>query len=127
VEFEAQAGYLQEVSLVPTHGDPNRKNFLLLNEQLFMVDWDELIVSDPMRDTGPFLWWHASPQTWGEFFDSYGDPLDNPKLDRLYWWAARQSLQVALWTANEAGAPRETEAFLEDFKAGVAQQDNPHL
>jgi thiamine kinase-like enzyme len=126
-EFEVQAGHLREASLVPTHGDPSRKNFLLLDEQLFMIDWDELILSDAMRDTGPFLWWYASPDTWPEFFDSYAEDLDKPQLDRLYWWAARQSLQVALWTANEAGAHKETQAFLEDFEAGVAQQDNPHL
>lgn len=126
-EFESQAVDLQGASLVPTHGDPNRKNFLLLDEHLFMIDWDELIISDPMRDAGPFLWWNASPHTWADFFESYEEPLDKPHLDRLYWWAARQSLHVALWAAEKAIEPTEAEAFLADFKAGVAQQDNPNL
>lgn len=126
-EFRTQAEHLRESQLVPTHGDPSRKNFLLLNEQLFMIDWDELSISDPMRDAGPFLWWYASPHTWVEFLESYKEPLDQPNLDRIYWWSARQSLEVALWIARHEANPKEIESFLEDFKAGVAQQGNPHM
>lgn len=125
-KFTAQASDLQGECLVPTHGDPNTKNFLVSGEDLFMIDWDELALADPMRDVGPFLWWYVPRAKWREFFESYGEPLDEKARDRICWWAARQSLHVALWSSHNVGKAGEVKQFLDDFAAAVARRENPH-
>ncbi len=41
--FFAQVDTLDEISLVFTHGDPSRKNFLLRGDHVYLVDWDEAV------------------------------------------------------------------------------------
>ncbi len=123
--FEEQAENLEKVALVPTHADPNYKNFLLMGDQVFMIDWDAITLSDPLRDVGPLLWWYVPKGKWGEFFDAYGEHLNQNLLDRLYCWTTRESLAVALWL-EERGDRTEVHDFLEDFAAAIGHKDNPH-
>ncbi len=123
--LQAQAEVLEEVKLVPTHADPNRKNFVLTDERFVMVDWDDPVLSDPLRDVGLLLWWYVPRDRWEEFFSAYGQTVDRALLDRLYWWAARGSLAIALWFESR-DEREEQRDFLEDFLAAVSRQDNPH-
>ncbi len=50
--LKARSKQLQAVPLVPVHPDPNTKNILLTSDSLLMVDWDDIQLSDPMRDAG---------------------------------------------------------------------------
>ena len=50
---------------------------------------------------GPLLWWYVPPDRWPEFFRHYGAELDSAVRDRLFWWTAEESLDVALSLCGE--------------------------
>jgi len=114
---------LQAVTLVPVHPDPNTKNILLSNDAMLMVDWDDIQLSDPVRDAGLLLWWYVAQRQWSEFFEAYGLPVDAGLIERIYWWTARTSFAVALWCVEHR---YDCQAFLLDFLAAVHMESNPH-
>jgi hypothetical protein len=94
-----------------------------------MLDWEEIALSDPMRDVGLFLWWYVPPHKWREFFEVYDhtapEPGD-PTHDGIYWWAARRSLEVALWL-DRHDHKSAAQVFLTDFIAAAHRSGNPKL
>jgi aminoglycoside phosphotransferase (APT) family kinase protein len=122
-ELKHQARKLQPDRLVPVHIDPNIHNILLTDERLVLVDWDGILLSDPLRDVGLLLWWYVPQHHWPDFFQSYGSSLDEASVERIFWWAARTSFAVALW---QAAHQYECRAFLHDFLAALAKKSNPH-
>ena len=122
-KLKAWSTQLQAVALVPVHPDPNTANIMLSNESILMVDWDDMQLSDPMRDIGLLLWWYVAPDQWHEFFEAYGLMIDDGLVERIYWWAARTSFAVALWHVEHR---YDCRAFLRDFLAAVHMQSNPH-
>lgn len=123
--FKAQADRFPSEKLVPTHGDPSNKNFLVSGQRIYLIDWDEIALSDPMRDIGPLLWWYVPSARWREFFGAYGASPGQSLLDRLFWWVAVESLDIAL-ALEERGYHEDVEEFLVDFAAAVRQEENPH-
>lgn len=122
-ELKKQARRLQPVQLVPVHIDPNTHNMLLTDDRLLLVDWDGIQLSDPMRDMGLLLWWYVAPRHWPAFFQSYGAIMDETSIERIYWWTARTSFAVALWSVEHQ---YECADFLQDFLAALAKKSNPH-
>jgi aminoglycoside phosphotransferase (APT) family kinase protein len=114
----------EDVALVPVHNEPNTANMLLEKDNLTFIDWDEVLLSDPMRDIGGFLWWYVSASQWKDFFRSYGASLTPQQEAKIYWFAARASLVIYLWRMKheypDAG-------FREDFVAALNLQPNPHM
>ncbi len=121
-ELKNQAPKIPSAKLVPVHPDPNTKNMLLVDTKLLLVDWDNLQLSDPMRDAGLLLWWYVSPQQWPIFFQAYSLPVDEYLDERIYWWAARTSFAIALWHVEHEYV---CTAFLRDFVAAVNKDSNP--
>ena len=121
-KLKNHAHTLSSDKLVPVHPDPNTKNMLLVDTRLMMVDWDDLQLSDPMRDAGLLLWWYVSPKLWPIFFRAYGLVLDEYLVDRIYWWAARTSFAIALWHEEHEF---DCTDFLQDFIAALNKFDNP--
>jgi thiamine kinase-like enzyme len=122
-ELRELAQTFDDAQLVPVHNEPNTKNMLLHGGKLTFIDWDEVLLSDPLRDIGAFLWWYLPVPQWQDFFTSYGAPLPTSVGARVYWFAARASLAICLWHI-EHGIPEG--AFYEDFFAALDQQPNPH-
>jgi thiamine kinase-like enzyme len=122
-ELKDRSTHLQPVQLVPIHPDPNTKNMLLLRKKLFMVDWDDIQLSDPLRDIGLLLWWYVRQENWPSFFQAYGLPYDDLLLERLFWWTARASLAITFWLIEQKQEPTH---FLQDFLAAIQKDDNPH-
>ena len=124
--FERLQGWskeLQPATLVPIHPDPNTKNMLLSGDALVMVDWDDVQLSDPMRDAGLLLWWYVAPQQWREFFQAYGVAMNEAMIERIFWWAARTSFAIALWHVEHR---YDCRPFLHDFLAALHKESNPH-
>ena len=121
-ELKNQACSMRSDILIPVHSDPNTKNMLLVDTRLMMVDWDNLQLSDPMRDTGLLLWWYVSPKLWSVFFQYYGLELDDNLADRIYWWTARTSFAIALWHVEHK---YDCKPFLRDFIAALNKSNNP--
>lgn len=81
-----------------THGDLNASNLLVTRDgALYLIDWEDAHTSDPMRDIGPLLWWYVRPARWDSVLGSgaYGD--GGSAHNRVFWWAAARSIDVALW------------------------------
>lgn len=119
---------LPEVSGVPpvcTHGDLSRKNLLPARDRIYLVDWDEVSLSDPMRDIGPLLWWYVPPERWSEFFRAYQHPLGDGVVERAYWWTARTSLEITHGLLERGYWTRATD-FVIDFLAAVDRKENPY-
>lgn len=121
--LQTQARRLQPTALVPVHADPNTSNMLVVGSAFYLVDWDEITLSDPLRDIGLILWWYIPPRKWPEFFAAYDLQLDESHLARIFWWCARTSFAVALWLAEHG---YDYQPFLQDFLAAIKGGDNPH-
>lgn len=98
--FKKQSLQLNPTHLVPIHADPNYKNFLVSKEQLFIVDWDDIFLSDPLFDISRILWENVPKSKWAEFFASYGLATDDAVMDRFYWWTACNMLRISLYFAE---------------------------
>jgi hypothetical protein len=106
----------------PSHGDPNGSNFLR-GDRLWLVDWDDVAIADPVRDLGQIAWWYVAERRWDRLFAAAGLGLTGDVRRRIHWWAAAESLDVALRLLRSdavAAAP-----FLEDFEAAARGQPNP--
>jgi aminoglycoside phosphotransferase (APT) family kinase protein len=124
-ELRDQARTFESAGLVPTHADPNNNNFLLVGDKIYLLDWDGVSLSDPIRDVGPMLWWYVPAETWPEFFAAFHVEWSKQIEHKVYWWAAWQSCWVALLFAT-AGYPESAEPFIIDFRAALHGQPNPH-
>jgi aminoglycoside phosphotransferase (APT) family kinase protein len=122
-QLKALAASLDDGPLVPVHNEPNTKNMLLHAGKLTFIDWDEVLLSDPLRDIGVFVWWYLPLHQWQDFYRSYGAPLTTAVEAKIFWFAARASLVICLWH-NEHGHPMG--GFFDDFLAAIHQQPNPH-
>jgi hypothetical protein len=111
-----------ETPAVASHGDPNASNFLV-GERLLLVDWDDLRCADPMRDVGQLAWWYLPEPAWPDFVAAAGVTWDAAARDRLFWWVAAESLDVALRLLPDH--PGAAEDFLADFDAAIAGDPNP--
>ncbi len=114
---------LVPVGLVPTHNEPNNSNMLVRSDQLTIIDWDDICLADPIRDVGPFLWWYIPARDWERFLRIQGISLKPEVNRRIFWYAARISLEVAIWQAENKYD--NSKAFLNDFFAAVNFLPNP--
>ncbi|CAI9403416.1 aminoglycoside phosphotransferase family protein [Aestuariimicrobium sp. T2.26MG-19.2B] len=136
--FLDRAAQLVDGPLVPTHDEPNTSNMLVRDDRLWLLDWDDIVLADACLDAGPLLWWYLPEQQWGEVLAAMGIEFDEQCRTKLYWYAARISLSVALWLAEQGIAEKETvqqevgepagdpdHGFLADFRAAVRGEPNP--
>ena len=108
---------------VPSHDEPNTSNMLVIADRLFLLDWDDVRLADPLRDLGPLLWWYYPPSAWDTFLQACHLPSDERMVHRIHWFAARASLEIALWHAEHGS--KTDNGFLADFRAAVAGGVNP--
>jgi len=123
-QLEREAERLQPVTLVPVHLDPSDKNFLITEHRIYMLDWDDIKLSDPIRDAGLLLWWYVPTARWHDFFHVYGHPLDEHALARLYWWSAASCLSISFWF-DRTGDAAAVGHFLGDFESALNGKGNP--
>src|SRR5262249_34522908 len=50
--LKERARSFDDAHLVPVHNEPNTKNMLVHGGKLTFIDWDEVLLSDPLRDIG---------------------------------------------------------------------------
>ncbi|MFA7301619.1 MAG: phosphotransferase [Candidatus Shapirobacteria bacterium] len=122
IRMEEMGTKLLPVELVPVHADTNNANFLVNDEKLYMVDWEDVFLSDPIRDIGMILFRFYPKEKWGDFIKAYGEELDE---DRLYFWIARECLGIAQWFGN-MGDISSQNTYLEAFESASNKENNPH-
>lgn len=114
---------LDEEAFVPVHADTNRANFLVTSEGFVMVDWEDVMLSDHMRDVGMILFRYYPKDRWDDFWVSYGT---KPSDEKIYFWIAAHCLGVAAWF-GERGDEQSQNLYLDAFKAAVNGENNPHF
>jgi aminoglycoside phosphotransferase (APT) family kinase protein len=91
------AADLATIPAVPVHADPHGGNYVAADGRLFLIDWDEVDLSDPWRDAGIQLWWHVPGPRWADFVAVLGATLDDTLASRIHWWAGFKALRNGYW------------------------------
>jgi thiamine kinase-like enzyme len=123
LSLREKARELEPTPLVPIHKDPNPSNLLITKEGLVMVDWDDIMLSDPMQDISLILWWYIPHAKWGIFFEAYGGKLDEEKIR---WWIARNTLSIASWYGKQ-GNNEYVDFFVKDAIKALRGEDNSQI
>jgi aminoglycoside phosphotransferase (APT) family kinase protein len=115
------------VPLVPSHTDPNNSNVLVSPDRVYLIDWDGITLSDPLRDIALLLWWYVPPERWGAMLQRFWlpDAASATTIDRVFWWAAVSSLRIALWIERQTPDDDAIQSFLADFIAAAHGRPNP--
>jgi aminoglycoside phosphotransferase (APT) family kinase protein len=95
--WRRRAAALAPLPPTPVHADPHWGNYVVEGGRLYLVDWDEVDLSDPWRDAGTQLWWHVPTSRWTEFVAAQGATLDELLSARILWWAAFKALRNGYW------------------------------
>ncbi|MFS0673126.1 phosphotransferase [Ornithinibacillus sp. 179-J 7C1 HS] len=77
----------RQENLTVCHGDMNHHNILLTDDgQLYLIDWDNAMIADPILDYGKVLNSYIPKENWKDWLNQYGIELDNAFLIRMYWY-----------------------------------------
>ena len=122
--LETTSVKLEKSSLVVVHADPNLTNFILSEDHFYVIDWDDILLSDEMKDISKFLVHSFVPKNkWKIFFDSYGIKFDKDAKIRFYWWLAFGELNIAYWAAT-AGFKKRVPKYFKGFKEAYSQLED---
>lgn len=80
--------------LVVCHGDLNHNNFLYSKEEdyLYLVDWENVKIADPISDITLLLCQYLKPSEWMEWFDAYGIKYTDCFYKRVRWYSLMNCL-----------------------------------
>ncbi|MDQ2905992.1 MAG: aminoglycoside phosphotransferase family protein [Chloroflexota bacterium] len=121
-QYEERVPAIQGAGLVPTHGDPGADNMLIAPTNVYLIDWDSLHLSDPMRDVAQVLWWMYPRSLWDEMLDLFGiDLTDHQQRERFYLHMSTRALYVSLFFI-QLGHEHWAEKFLRDAQLALEQQ-----
>lgn len=107
---------------VVCHGDLNHNNLLMSNDNdLYLVDWDNAHIADPVIDFGMVLKWYIPKQEWDDWLRKYGVINDKNLFERMYWHLILDTLQYISWHSerNERTKVHERLGDLQDLNVHV--------
>ncbi|MGX4686772.1 phosphotransferase family protein [Vagococcus sp. JNUCC 83] len=79
---------------VACHGDAIHNNWMLAsNGELYLVDWDYSVLSDPAYDLGTILGQYVDKNDWSYWLSLYGVKADEELIERIYWYVGMNLLQ----------------------------------
>lgn len=91
-----------QVDYVVCHGDLNHNNFLVsADEQLYLVDWDNVRVADPLSDITLLLVQYFSPCDWMTWFEAYDFNMNESFYKRVRWYSILNCLCLIKQYFNE--------------------------
>lgn len=83
---------------VVCHCDLNHNNLLLTKEgQLYLIDWDNAMIADPVMDFGMVLKRYIPINDWDDWLQQYGVNHNKQLFDRMYWYLISDSLNYLHW------------------------------
>lgn len=91
----------------PIHPDPHWNNYVIADGRPYLLDWENVDLSDPMRDIGIQIWGFLPQHQWAEFLRRVGLTTTQDIDIAIYWWAAFKVLMNAFWVdehGDENGA-----------------------
>ncbi|WP_432886842.1 phosphotransferase family protein [Kribbella sp. CA-245084] len=126
--FQAAFGHWQQQSetivrlpLRPIHPDPHWNNYVIASGRPYLIDWEHIDLSDPMRDVGYQIWGFLRQRRWAEFLQRVGLSDAGNLEAAVYWWAGFKVLMNASW--NDGQGDERGAAFHADlFRAAVERR-----
>lgn len=89
---------VQNQQKVVCHCDVSHNNWLLSKSgQLYLIDWDHAVVSDPAIDLGMLLHWYIPRGEWVSWLGRYGVELTESLQKRIHWYVIAQALLFIKW------------------------------
>jgi len=80
------------------HSDLNHNNLILTkHNQVFLIDWDNAKIADPIMDFGPVLKWYIPENEWAFWLKEYGIDMNHQLIERMYWYLLQDALQYIIW------------------------------
>lgn len=92
------------------HSDLNHNNLLLTKDgQLYLIDWENTMIADPVIDYGMILNAYIPKENWEEWLENYGVEKTDELIQRMYWYLLMDSLQFLAWhfSRNESQRVKE--------------------
>lgn len=84
-----------EVRRTLCHGDLNHNNFLQSKDgHLYLVDWENVKVADPLSDITQILVHYFSPSDWMSWFDAYDYSWNESFYKRVRWYSLMSCLNL---------------------------------
>ncbi|WP_106496859.1 phosphotransferase family protein [Lentibacillus sp. Marseille-P4043] len=106
----------REQKQVVCHCDLNHNNLLLTKDgQLYLIDWDNAMIADPVMDFGVLLKWYIPMEDWNSWLKQYGVVHDKKLIERMYWYLLADSLSYLLWH-NERNESEKVQERLRDLR-----------
>lgn len=112
----------REQKQVVCHGDLNHNNLIRTKEgKLYLVDWDNAMIADPITDFGMALKWYIPKKDWNNWLQKYGVAQDKQLIERMYWYLILDALHYLNWhyERNEPDKMMERLYDLRDFNTYV--------
>ncbi|WP_404821797.1 phosphotransferase [Oceanobacillus halotolerans] len=83
---------------VVCHCDLNHNNLLLTKQgHLYLIDWDNAMIADPVMDFGLLLKSYIPRDKWEEWLNNYGVTYRHELVERMYWYLILDALQYFSW------------------------------
>ncbi|WP_077298995.1 phosphotransferase family protein [Virgibacillus pantothenticus] len=98
INLEKLLPITRKQKLVVCHGDLNHNNLLLTEEgNLYLIDWDNALIADPVIDYGMILNSYIPQENWHEWLNQYGIATDGHLLGRMHWYLLLDALHYLCW------------------------------
>lgn len=113
--WRQQAESIAELPFRPIHPDPHWHNYVIADGRAYLLDWDHIDLSDPLRDVGIQAWGFLPRHRWPEFVDGVGLRWTEALEPAICWWAAQKLAMNAFWNVSqgdESGARFHADLFL---------------
>lgn len=91
-----------QVSYRVCHGDLNHHNFLLTHDDhLYMVDWENVCIADPVSDLAKLMVISFPPSQWSDWLAAYGQDMSGSFYKRMCWYSQVACLSFIKQYYNE--------------------------
>ena len=92
---------LEKSDLVLCHGDFGSNNILITDDDIFMIDWETLHLSDSVRDIAHLIYWCYPETYWQKILGLFGYDIQNQKFKpKFFWHVLSRALYVYLLFVN---------------------------
>lgn len=114
--------HIEGEGLVPCHGDIHPENCLTFGGGAFLIDWETLHLSDPIRDVAHLIWRFPTQGHYQNILDLFTIDLSDPnQRERFFLHISTRALHIYL-LSTKAGQEIQGTGFLKAAEMAAAYQ-----
>lgn len=95
--WQSEAATIPSLPMRTIHPDPHVNNYVISEGRPFLLDWDHIDLSDPMRDVGWQIWGGLPANCWPKFLESVEISYNEHSSRAICWWSGFKMLGNALF------------------------------